>query len=209
MKLGIVLTGASYGKKIGNNQFDRDWNLSKDNIKSNLIDCFANDEVSVYITTYKGPDNLDLIDFYQPKKSLVLDYEGSHQRTTYMEGLRNLLNEDLDFIISTRFDIHFNSLVSQYDFDYNKLNFLFRDTEPHWSNTRYVGDCLHGIPKKYLEQFIKAIEDEHNSGGWFMHGLYNRMVPVIGEDKIHFLFDGNHNSNSNIFYQLIRATIAE
>ena len=209
MKLGIVLSGASYGKKIGNNQFDRDWNLSKNNIKSNLIDCFPNDEVSVYIVTYTDPSNKQLIDFYNPKKALFLPYEGSHQRTTYKAGLQVALTDDLDFVISTRFDIKFNDFVSNYNFDFNKVNFLFKDMEPHWTNTQYVGDCLHGIPKKYSEQFIQALDIEHQSNGWFMHGLYNRMSSMIGESELHFLLDGNYNSNENIHYELIRATIAE
>lgn len=209
-KLGIVLTGASYGKKIGNNQFDRDWNLSKENLKSNLIDCFKEtDDVSVYVTTYENENLDDLFRFYQAKKSLILPYEGSHQRTTYIASLKNLINEDLDFIISTRFDISFNKKVSDYNIDRNKMNFLFKDTEPHWTNTRFVGDCLHAFPKKYLESFIRAIELEHMFNGWFMHGVYNHMVNLIGEDNIHFIFDGNHNSHQNIFYELIRANITE
>jgi hypothetical protein len=209
MKLGILLAGSSYGKKVGNNQFDRDWNLSKDNIKSNLIDCFPNDDVSVYLATYQHPSNSDLIEFYQPKKTLLLDYEGSHQRMTYARGLNELMDEDLDFIISSRFDIKFNNKVATYNFDFGKVNFLFRDTKPHWTNTKYVGDCLHGIPKKYLKLFIESILREHSYGAWFMHGLYNRMASVVGVSELHFLFDGNHNSHDNVFYELIGANIPE
>ena len=209
MKLGIVLSGASYGQKIGNNQFDRDWNLSKDNIKSNLIDCFPNDDVSVYFATYADQTNSqELIKFYNPRKAFFLPFEGSHQRTTYKVGLQLPLEDDLDFIISTRFDIKFKDKVSSYNFDYNKVNFLFRDMEPHWSNTKYVGDCLHGIPGRFMKHFTSALEMEHQSNAWFMHGLYNRLLPIIGDNNMHFLFDGNHNSNENQFYELVRANIA-
>jgi hypothetical protein len=209
MKIGIVLAGASYGTKIGNNNFDRDWNLSKDNIKSNLIDCFPNDEVTVYLATYVDSiQNKKLVEFYNPKRAFVLPYQNSHQRTTYKVGLQIVLDDDLDFIISTRFDIKFKDKVSNYNFDYNKVNFLFKDLEPHWTNTRYVGDCLHGIPKKYLNDFVEALSREHESNAWFMHGIYNRLIPMIGENNMHFIFDGNHNSNENQFYELVRANIA-
>ena len=209
-KLGIVLTGSAYGKKIGNNQFDRDWNLSKENLKTNLIDSFKEtDSTSVFLTTYECEKLEDIFQFYNPKKALVLSYEGSHQRTTLIMSMRSLLDEDLDFIISTRFDISFNDKLSNYNFDRNKMNFLFRDGEPHWTNTRFVGDCLHAFPKKYLESFIQAIEIEHMTNGWFMHGLYNQMANSIGEDNINFVFDGNHSSHENCFYQLIRANITE
>ena len=49
-KLGILLTGVSYGYNVGHAQSDRNWNLTKDNIKSNLIDAFrTTDDVSVYL----------------------------------------------------------------------------------------------------------------------------------------------------------------
>lgn len=208
MKIGILLVGASYGKSIGNNRFDRDWNLSKDNLKSHLIDCWPNDEVKVYTATYDGPNVHEVNDFFQPIKSTIIPFEGSHQRTTYIQALESLMCEDLDFIIATRFDISFNDFVSNYKFDTDKLNFLFRDLEPHWTNTRYVGDCLYGFHKKYLPILIWAMHQEHVFNGWFMHGVYNRLIASgLPEDDVNFLFEGNHNSHDNPFYTLVRANI--
>ena len=174
MKLAIALIGLSYTEV---NQQVRDWSQTKDNIKSNLIDAFNAD---VYVTTYSQPHINELLEFYKPRYSQIIPYEGSHQRTTYIQGLKLLLDEDVDFIISTRFDIHFNELVSSYNFDFNKVNFIFKDVEPGWSSQGHVGDCLHGIPKKYLSTFIDVVQHEHNHGGNFMHSIYRPIVSAIG-----------------------------
>jgi hypothetical protein len=206
MKIGILLTGVSYGYNVGHEKADRDWNLTKDNLKTNLIDCFKDtDEVSVYLTTYKHSTNQEVFDFYQPKKMLLLDYEGSRQRPTYAEGLKNVLNEDLDFIITTRFDIHFNDKVSNYNFDRSKINFLFRDIEPWWSQRGCTGDCLHAFPKKYLQDVINTIEFSERVDAHGMHEIYKFLVQIHGPDVAHFVHEGQHSSNDNKFYDLIRA----
>ena len=204
-KLGILLTGVSYGYNVGHAQSDRNWNLTKDNIKSNLIDAFrTTDDVSVYLTTYSHPTNEELIEFYQPEKVLLLPYEGSTQRRTYAAGLRNVLNEDLDFIITTRFDIHFNDVVATYNFDRDKINFLFKDIEPWWSTMGCAGDCLHGFPKRYLQDVINMIDHSEQTGAHGMHQLYKFLVNIHGENVAHFLLDGQHNSHRNPFYDLVR-----
>ena len=198
MKLAIALIGLSYTEV---NQQVRDWTQTKDNIKSNLIDAFDSD---VYVTTYNQPQLNELLEFYQPKKLLIVLYEGSHQRTTYIQGLKLLLDEDVDFIISTRFDIHFNELVSSYNFDFNKINFIFKDVEPGWTNQGHVGDCLHGIPKRYLNTFIDVVQDVHNHNGNFMHSIYRPIVGAIGVENTNFLIEGNHLSHENSVYKLFR-----
>jgi len=199
LKLAIALIGLSYTEV---NQQVRDWSQTKDNIKSNLINAFQGSDV--YVTTYNQPHLNELIEFYQPKKHLIVPYEGSHQRTTYIEGLKLLLDEDVDFIISTRFDIHFNELVPSYNFQFDKVNFLFKDIEPGWTNQGHVGDCMHGIPKKYLSTFIDVVQNEHNHGGNFMHSIYRPIVNSIGQENTNFLIDGHHMSHENSVYKLFR-----
>jgi len=198
LKLAIALIGLSYTEV---NQQVRDWSQTKDNIKSNLIDAFNAD---VYVTTYSQPHINELLEFYKPRYSQIIPYEGSHQRTTYIEGLKLLLNEDVDFIISTRFDIHFNEPVTSYNFDFNKVNFIFKDVEPGWSSQGHVGDCLHGIPKKYLSTFIDVVQHEHNHGGNFMHSIYRPIVSAIDVENTNFLIEGNHLSHENSVYKLFR-----
>jgi hypothetical protein len=216
MNLGICLIGASYSHV---NLYGRDWNLSKDNLKTNLVDCFkTEDNVNVYTATYDNTQIQQIHDFYQPKKSLVLPFEGSLQKSTYLKCMQMLLDEDLDFIVTTRFDIFFQQPLSNVNIDRNKMNFVFREIEPHWSQDRFVGDCIFAFPKNYLEHFIYCIEDmlrqdEQWPNGWRMHGgIYNNMARKFGEENINFMLEGNFNSNGskeNGLYKLIRSEMKE
>jgi hypothetical protein len=209
MHLAIALIGQSYGKL---NLHYRDWNLSKDNLKKNLIDCF-NDQasVSVYTATYENSQVSQITDFYKPKKCLVLPFEGSSQKVTYLRCMQLLLDQEVDFIMSTRFDMFFHEPLTNAKIDRNKMNFVFREKEPHWSEDRFVGDCFFAFPKKYLETFIYCIEDmiRHDQTwpkGWYMHGgIYRNMVEKVGAENINFILDGCHDSSKeNDLYKLIR-----
>jgi hypothetical protein len=200
MKLGIVLTGITNGN-------GRDWKNNCVSVKEKIIDCWMLErhEVKLYLTTYDNSEIEELNEFFKPDKIQIVKFEGSHQRTTYYSSLFGLMNEDLDFIISTRFDIDFNESLFNYNFDMNKMNFIFRDNLDLWTRNRFVGDCLHGIPKVYLPYFLQALMIEHQANSWFMHGIYNRLIDMsFDTEKIHFLLEGNHSSNENSFYNLIR-----
>jgi hypothetical protein len=211
MKIGIMFTGESYGKNQGVfNANNRNWAATKENIKTNLIDAFGeNHEVKTYITTYDQPFLDHLIEFYKPEKSLIVDINGSHQRTTYIRSMQSLLDEDLDFIIATRFDLEYPEPVTNFKFDFDKMNFACREIEPHWTNDRFVNDCLYAFPKKYLQAFITSIEKEHATPyRWHpdMHGIYRFFVEMVKEEDINFLIDGCFSS-SNVpqLYKLVRA----
>jgi hypothetical protein len=204
LKMGISLVGGSFGY-IGLNHNAKDWRLTCDNIKSNLFDGFPNKKV--YTTTYNSETIPRLLDFYNPTKALIIPYTDSHQRTTYIQSLKNLVDEDVDFIISTRFDIEFSQPVYNYNFNFNKFNFMFREIEPYWSDSQFVSDSLFAFPKKYLKPFIEAIEREHNSPYRILpdlHAMYRHMSYIIGVDNIHFLHEGCWNSNENPIYKIIR-----
>jgi hypothetical protein len=63
-KIGIVIRGITTGRSV---KQDKDWNLTKDNIKEYLINPIGQSH-NIYITTYQH-DNLEEIKaFYNPKK---------------------------------------------------------------------------------------------------------------------------------------------
>ena len=209
-KIGIIFTGESYGKNQGVCGSNRDWTLSKDNIKRTVIDSFKETyNVKIYFTTYYHPFIGDMIEFYNPSKMLLLSKEGSHQRTTYIESMKSLLNEDLDFIVATRCDLKYAKPLINFNFDFDKFNFACREIEPYWSNYKFVNDCVFGIPKKYLEQFILSIQLEHASpirGCPDLHNVYRYIISQIGEDNVHFLIDGCFSSSAvPQIYDIIRA----
>lgn len=204
MKIAVLLTGLT-DTKAG--QKGRDWRLSRDAVKEKVIDCFNEHDVSVYLTTYNSPNLHEVIEFYNPKRTLVLPFEGSHQRVTYYQSLEQLINEDVDFIISTRFDVEFVAEISNYPYDWSKFNFLFREIDPWWTNYKFAGDVFYAFPKKFLSAFIDSVQREHRAPFRIyndLHAVYRHLEKCIGEQNINFLFDGTHNSNDNSFYKIVR-----
>jgi hypothetical protein len=182
-KIGIALTGEIYNiPRPAARQ--RDWTLTKDNIKTNLIDSFKkNNNVDVYIATYQDARVNDVINFYSPTKTLLLSPEGSHQRFTYIKSMENLLDQDLDFIIASRFDLFFDHEVINFNWDYDKMNYISPEMMG-WESLQFVADTLFGFPKKYLQSFINSII---NSPEDSMHDIYRHMVADITTENIHFL----------------------
>ena len=216
MRLGIVLRGITARDQagipsIGGKPNMRDWNLCKDNIKEKLIDPMKSlHDVTTYLTTYKGSPVEDLEKFYDPTSVFLLDYEGSHQRITMIKSIYQIRDEPIDFVISTRFDLEFFKSVSEYNFDFNKFNFLYKEIEPNWTNSKFVSDCFFAFPIKYAESFIEAITNEfkHPSrvGYTDMHNAYVRMKEVIGEENLHFIHDAPHpvREGENEYIKIIR-----
>lgn len=208
MKIGIILTGVSYGNKIGTSFADRDWRLSAESLRDNLILPFEkNNEVQLYLATYTSFLVNDLVQYYQPKKTLILPWANSHQRLTYYESLKQIVDEDLDFIISTRFDVNFNIKVNDFPFQYDKFNFTFKEIEPYWSQNKFVNDVVFGFPPKYLKHLMTSIIQEQENPVREkpdLHNMYVHMVKKIGEQNINFVFDGFYDSSRNPFYQLVR-----
>jgi hypothetical protein len=211
-KIGIVLTGEAYGKGV-HKQIYRNWELTKDNIKDKVINSFKKEnDVKVYITTYDYDQTVleKILNFYSPTKHLIIPYKCSHQRITYIESMKNLLDQDLDFIIATRFDLSFLQELSTLNWDYEKINFACRDVEHYWKD-RLVNDCLYGIPKKYLEIFIRGIEKTHVTetpgyGGWpDMHRIFTPISEELTEVNINFLIDGHYSAAETPFYEIIRS----
>jgi hypothetical protein len=201
MKIAVLLTGISY-KKDGYR--DRDWKLTYENIQNNVINCWLGYNVNVYLTTYDNNDNTELLESYNPKKYGILKYEESDQRLTYVKSLEMLLDEDVDFIVSTRFDIHFKEKLSNIAIKFDKFNFLFKERE--WDNINFVTDNLFMFPKTYLNDLMMAIKNEYENpkriGCSDLHNIYNRLIHL--DSNLNIISDINELSDENSFYKLIR-----
>lgn len=207
LKIGISLAGMTYNDNYVKGK--KDWRFSVDDIEKNVIEGFQKDHtVSVYLTTYSNSTVFPLTERYQSKTCLLLDMDDNTQRSTYQRSLRQLEHEDLDFIVSTRFDIHFNQVLADTNIDFDKANFLFREIEPHWTVDKFVTDSVFMFPKKYLFAFINAIDKCSTPGhpdAWRsdLHAMYKEVAAQIGEDNCHFIYPtGTYNSSSNPYYVL-------
>jgi hypothetical protein len=201
MKIGLNIVGISYKKET-----KKDWKDS--NIKQKLIECLNQKyEFETYITTYMHNELLELIKHYDSKITTIIKSDKSEQILTYIKSLKQLVNEDLDVIISTRFDIFFNQNFDELNFDFSKFNFLFKETG-WWDNYKFTTDNFYIFPKEYLQNFIECIEELYKTpprnNCTDMHGMYNFISKKISEDNIHFISDNHMISNVNEFYKLTR-----
>jgi hypothetical protein len=128
MKIGINLVGIASDVNARDSMGydgmskERDWQLGKDYILSKVINCWEENDINTYLFSYENYDTNDIVDFYKPKKYKFRPFEGSHQQLTFLQSLENLIDEDLDLIISTRFDINFKQSLNKYNIDFSKPN---------------------------------------------------------------------------------------
>ena len=195
MKIAFLLRGISGGE--GNRI---NWTKCKDTIQKAITDLSVNNKVSVYLVTYIHPSNYDLAKFYNPVKVFLLPLNGSTQRRTSIESIKYLANEDVDVIISNRFDIEFHLDLTEWNFEWNKFNFLHKELT-HW-NRKFVSDLLFVFPKKYIPEFITAMELEDKNPERpdcdDLHPIYKHLVDKV---DIHFIFeDYTQGGNFKTFF---------
>lgn len=218
MKIGINLvgvfehvdekdhTGYNTGKQ-------RDWKLQKECLLSQIINCWEDHDITLYITTYNFPEINDMISFYNPRKVKILEYEKSHMQLTYKESLQQLMGEDLDFIICVRPDLFLFKKLNEYPINFNKFNFfhkqgsLWEDETEYgdyetalvnwrhhiWPTYHLVNDTLFALPYNMLPVFISAIEnhyeDEHMPGKVHatLHNIWIFLRKYLHSDDINWL----------------------
>jgi hypothetical protein len=211
MKIGVSLVGISHldYEKIdlldGNSRIGgiRNHDRCLVNIQETVIDSLKRQsEVSVYATTYAHSELNKLIEMYKPKKMCVLDYANSRMQQTYISSLEQLIDEDFDLLISTRFDIRFKRDLDVTNIPMNKVTSLFRER----GYSTYTDDNIFFIPKSLIGSFILAIKTMIDVGGKpnGMHNAIHYMASLFGEDTVN-IYDGESQlGHDNKYYFLPR-----
>jgi len=221
MKIGINLVGVSYNDgTIGRY---RNYEDAIGGFINNVINPLKEDghTVQYYIFSYDNVKRNDIINAYQP----LIKYEFIHPTYntlgggdklpngmkmisgTYMTSLLRLLNEDLDLVISTRFDINFlKNPFKEYSYDFNKFNFLWR--EPEYTHLPIVNDTFVVFPHSMLMNVINSISEMESNPphgvNVAMHNWYLPMVNQVGEENVKWVCDEYINAISNDLYKLMR-----
>jgi len=222
-KIGICFTGISHddGKYLSgwSKKFKRSFVFTYENHFEMIINPFnANYSVKTYLTTYDSEHTDSLLKIYKPYSYLILKGLDHTMRSTYIKSIQNLIMtaDDVDFFICTRFDIKFYDKLVNWDFDYNKFNFLFKEI---WGCEKQieVTDVLFAMPGRFLQPFLNAIikadkkpRREECTGE--LHYIYDYIVEEIGKDNIHFICDEYQSTanaigekqKSNTFFYLCR-----
>ena len=181
-------------------------------------------DIFFYLFTYDSLKKEDILKTYNPVKSIFLDPNfnklgggdimgdvvGLQMKMislAYFNSLEQLKNEELDLIISTRFDINFfKNPFKEYPYDFNKFNFLWR--EPEYTHLPIVNDTFIVFPYSMLNEVIHSINEmEFNPPHGVnvaMHNWYLPMVNQVGKENVQWVCDEFVNAISNDLYKLMR-----
>ncbi len=185
-------TGKVYNINYKNNLY---------NIQYLINNLKQNHQVDIYISTLTSKLNDQVISDFNPKTHIFLD-KLTNQSDCLKAGLE-LIKEHYDFVIVTRFDLKLKSNILDLRIDYDKFNLLWREqTKDH-----RVNDCIHLFNYKFLNEFIKALNDCPYKK------CIHHIIPHlnINQDDIHFIYEDYYDSNSdkqeNPVYEIERGTV--
>lgn len=221
MKIGINLVGVSYNDgKVGRY---RNYKDAIDSLYENVVNPLKEEghEIYFYIFSYDSEKAENVLSDYQPIKKVKLlesyykKYEGSYKVNSeikimsamYLHSLEALLDEDLDVVISTRFDINFfRNPFKEYQYDFTKCNFLWR--EPEFEHLPIVNDTFIVFPHSMTKNLINAIfELELNPPHGVnvgLHNIYLPMVNQVGKENVQWLDDEFKTIQTNTLYKVTR-----
>ena len=202
MKIGINLVGVSYNNAKEGGRL-RDYENSIQNFYTNVVNPLRQDghEVQFYLFSYKNEKQDKIVEDYYPtvKHTFVEqqlnklgggDKVGNGMKVmtvSYLNSLQQLYNEDLDLVISTRYDINFfRNPFKEYDYDFTKCSFLWR--EPEFTHLPIVNDTFIVFPYKMLKSLMESfIEQETKPPGGVNPGNHNLYVPMsnrVGKENV-------------------------
>lgn len=221
MKIGINLVGVSYNDgKVGRY---RNYKDAIDSLYENVVNPLKEEghEIYFYIFSYNSERAEDVLSDYQPVKKAKF-FESDYKKygggdkvnseikimsVMYLNSLEELLGEDLDVVISTRFDINFfRNPFKEYEYDFTKCNFLWR--EPEFEHLPIVNDTFIVFPHFMTKNLINAIfELELNPPHGVnvgLHNLYLPMVNQVGKENVQWLDDEFKTIQTNTLYKVTR-----
>jgi len=178
MKRGIASYGITSGLRpshaggpVGS---DRDIRHCWPDHKKMLIDPLLEKghSVNVYLSTYPFLDiNVQkyVDEIICPIKIRFSNVEGSDPFTTKGACLKSLLDQDLDFVIICRIDMHFSKVLANENIDYEKFNFLFKE-EGYWHNHRFTTDNFYMFPFEMIENVDKPHTKNLSLSTWLAKG---------------------------------------
>ena len=217
MKIGIGFYGITEGTdpKTGySRDFRHCWSNVHDNIVQPLID--AGHDVKIYASTYPFTDASTEEEFYKlvnPTKVVMSDFATSDAFTAKSRLHDAFDGEDLDFIVFTRFDIHFHQKITELDLDFNKINFLFPEGDGWWQQAMFTCDCFYAWPHYFSVDVKTAMRETY---GWprgiqypDTHGMMNMLLKRISVESLHLMSMIPQISNVNTFYTLCRPNVPE
>ena len=159
------------------------------NIKEKIIEPLAIHQVDLYISTQTSKNNENVLNDFKPFKHIFLPKD-TNQNQNLLAGLE-IIEENYDFVIITRFDIHLKQEITKLDFDCKKFNILWNEqTKDH-----RISDCLHFFNYEFIHYFKKALIDcPHKK---CIHHIKPYLLKYMQNEDIRILYDSYYDSNSD------------
>lgn len=221
MKIAINLVGVSYNSGSTGGRY-RNYKDSIDNFFINIINPLKEigHDISFYLYSYDNEKKYEIENAYLPcKKSVFLNeeynkYGGGHKINNmkimsfiYANSLSNILTEDIDVVISTRYDIDFlKNPFEEFEYDFTKFNFL--SIEPEFTHLPLVNDTFIVFPHSMTKNFINAINEmERNPPHGVDIGMHNLYIPIcneVGKENVKIVSNDTQLSKNKRLYRLTR-----
>jgi hypothetical protein len=184
MNIALIFAGISFGHKS-----ERDFNHCFPNIDHNLIQPLKKEHsVYNYVMTYDNDRMDEVTKLLNPKRLASIPFEGSKQNPTRVAAVKITEDDDrIDFYIMSRFDVHYNKPLKDFNLDWDKFNIVSREGNGHWENQQFVGDTFYAWPKRLHKQVVKGFDELVNFDPNHMHNFYSILAPIMGAENIHFM----------------------
>lgn len=186
MRIAVLLKGISYAQSYvhwSGQSYNVDFRDNADNMLQMLIEPFKEkgDTVDTYCCTYEH-EYLHLLNYkYNTKdskafpKRRMFDKTYKYVLSMIVDGL-DIIKEEYDLYIITRFDVNFTKRVIDIPFDEKDVNFLCKAKGP-LIGTTYNDDTLIIVGRKQLQKFkdvaMRLIEENDKL---MHHLLYDKLI---------------------------------
>lgn len=189
MNIALIFAGISFGHKS-----DRDFSHCFPNIDRNLIQPLrANHSVYKYVMTYDNDRLAEVEKLLNPKRITSIPFEGSKQNPTRAAAVSLPGEDNIDFYIMSRFDVHYNKKLDDFNLDWDKFNIVSREGNGFWESQQFVADTFYAWPKRLHSQVVQGFkeltEGEIRYDLNHMHNFYSILAPIMGQENIHFMSD--------------------
>jgi hypothetical protein len=183
MKIGLIFAGITFGHKS-----ERDFSHCFPNINRNLIEPLkSTHEVNTYVYTYDNDRMEEVNNFLNPTRVVSIPFDQGRQNTTRAASVGLTDGEDIDFYIMSRFDVHYNKSLEDFNIDWDKFNFTSREGNGYWERERFVGDTFYAWPRRLHEEVKMGFMELSRFDPNHMHNFYSILSSIMKPEDIHFM----------------------
>jgi hypothetical protein len=125
--------------------------------------------------------------FLNPTRIVSIPFDQGRQNTTRAASVGLTDGEDIDFYIMSRFDVHYNKSLEDFNIDWDKFNFTSREGNGYWERERFVGDTFYAWPRRLHEEVKMGFMELSRFDPNHMHNFYSVLSSIMKPEDIHFM----------------------